>query len=109
MHACFCLVILADDPKMSEMFAVLHICDSGDVVEKVSEVTPSHVKLPEPVFSPRMVLMKMGIPVKINCEVLIYKTNTAFLTLHVYLIPCDPGLQQVIVYLTATSVNHNTT
>lgn len=100
---------MADDPKISEMFAVLHICDTGDIVEKASEVTASHVKLPEPVFSPRTVLMKAGFPVKINCEVLIYKTNTAFLTLHIYVIPCDPGLQQVNAYLTATSVNHNTT
>ncbi|XP_035528369.1 NACHT, LRR and PYD domains-containing protein 1b allele 2-like [Morone saxatilis] len=40
--------------------------------------------------------MKAGIPVKVNCNVLIYKTNTAFLTLHVYLIPRDPGLQQAM-------------
>lgn len=44
--------------------------------------------------------MRAGFPVKINCSVLIYKTNKAFLTLHVYLIPCDPGLQEVIAYLT---------
>ncbi len=67
-------------------------------MENVSEVTTSHVKLSKPVFSPRAVLMKVGFPVKINCNVLIYKTNTAFLTLHVYLVPRDPGLQQVISY-----------
>ncbi|XP_073341133.1 uncharacterized protein [Pagrus major] len=87
-------ICIDDNPKIRDKFAVLHIDDCGDVVEKVAEVTSSHVKLSEPVFSPRAVLMKVGVPVKINCYVLIYKTNTAFLTLHVYLIPCDPGLQQ---------------
>ncbi len=96
-----------DNPKILDKFAVLHIDDCGDVVEKASEVTPSHVKLAEPIFSPRAVLMKAGIAVKINCKVLIYKTNTAFLTLHVYLIPSDPALQQVIEYLPVTNTNHN--
>ncbi|XP_051261719.1 NACHT, LRR and PYD domains-containing protein 1 homolog [Dicentrarchus labrax] len=89
-------ICIDDNPAILDKFAVLHINDCGDEVEKVSEVTPSHVKLSEPVFSPRAVLMKTGIPVKVNCNVLIYKTNTAFLTLHVYLIPRDPGLQQVM-------------
>ncbi|XP_049903278.1 uncharacterized protein LOC126392119 isoform X8 [Epinephelus moara] len=87
-------ICIDDNPTILDKFAVLHIDDCGDVVEKVSEVTSSHVKLSEPVFSPRAVLMKAGLLVKIRCNVLIYKTNTAFLTLHVYLIPCDPGLQQ---------------
>ncbi|XP_030251033.1 NACHT, LRR and PYD domains-containing protein 1b allele 2-like isoform X1 [Sparus aurata] len=87
-------ICIDDNPEIRDKFAVLHIHDCGDVVEKVAEVTSSHVKLSEPVFSPRAVLMKVGVPVKINCNMLIYKTNTAFLTLHVYLIPCDPGLQQ---------------
>ncbi|XP_076742259.1 uncharacterized protein LOC112432184 [Maylandia zebra] len=89
-------ICIDDIPDILDTFAVLHIDDCGDVVEKVSEVTPTHVKLTEPIFSPRAVLMKLGIPVKIGCNVLIYQTNTAFLTLHVYLIPRDPGLQQVI-------------
>ncbi|KAM7383065.1 hypothetical protein PAMP_002748 [Pampus punctatissimus] len=92
---CVLLVFCADDnPKILDKFAVLHIDSCGDVVEDVSEVTSSHVKLTETVFSPRAALMKIGIPVKIKCNMLIYKTNTAFLTLHVYLIPHDPGLGQ---------------
>ncbi|KAM9353693.1 NACHT, LRR and PYD domains-containing protein 1 homolog isoform 2-T2 [Symphorus nematophorus] len=89
-------ICIDDNTPISDKFAVLHIDDCGDVVEKVSEVTPSHVKLSKPIFSPRAVLMKVGFPVKINCNVLIYKTNTAFLTLHVYLIPRDPALQQTL-------------
>lgn len=94
-----------DNPKISEKFAVLHINDYGDVIEKVPEVTTSHVKLSEPVFSPRAVLMKVGFPVKISCNVLIYyKPNTPYLKLHVYLIPQDPFLQQVSEYFTVTNV-----
>ena len=95
------LVFCADDnPEIRDKFAVLHIDDCGDVVEKVAEVTSYHVKLSEPVFSPRAVLMKVGFPVKISCDVLIYyQPNTPFLKLHVYLIPHDPALKQVIEYL----------
>ncbi|XP_075962761.1 uncharacterized protein LOC142965619 isoform X2 [Anarhichas minor] len=83
------------NPTILDKFAVLHIDDCGDVVEKVSEVTSSHVKLCEPVFSLKMPLVRfLGLSVKIYCNVLIYKTDKTFLTLHVYLIPQDPGLEQ---------------
>ncbi|XP_039662297.1 uncharacterized protein LOC120562581 isoform X2 [Perca fluviatilis] len=82
------------NPEILDKFAVLHIDDCGDSVEKVSEVTSSHVKLSEPVFSLKMVLVKVGFSVGIHCKVLIYKTNIPFLTLHVYLIPPDPAVQQ---------------
>lgn len=95
-----------DNPAVLGKFAVLHIDSCGDVVEQVSEVTPSHVKLSQPVFSPRGVLVKAGFPVKIRCKVLIYKTNKAFLTLHVYLIPHDPALQEVFDYPTVTMLIH---
>uniref|UniRef100_A0A096M180 Uncharacterized protein n=1 Tax=Poecilia formosa TaxID=48698 RepID=A0A096M180_POEFO len=88
-------ICVDDVRKPLEQFAVLHMDDCGDAVEKVSEVSPSHVKLAEPVFSPRAVLMRAGFPVKVYCNMLLYRTNTAFLTLHVYLIPRDPALQQV--------------
>ncbi|XP_067456885.1 golgin subfamily A member 4-like isoform X3 [Thunnus thynnus] len=89
--------ICTDDSTILDKFAVLHIDACGDVVEDVSEVTSSHVKLSEPVFSPRAVLMKIGFPVKIKCNVLIYyKPNTTFLKLHVYLIPHDPALKQTV-------------
>ncbi|XP_034009277.1 uncharacterized protein LOC117500509 isoform X7 [Trematomus bernacchii] len=90
-------ICIDDIPKILQKFAVLHIDDCGDVVEKVSEVTSSHVKLSEPVFSPRAVLMKMGFPVKIHCNVLIYSKAYASCTvLHVYLTPLDPALKETI-------------
>ncbi|XP_068591178.1 uncharacterized protein [Cebidichthys violaceus] len=87
-------ICIEDNPAILDRFAVLHIDDCGDHVEKVSEVTSSHVKLCEPVFSLKMVLVRYGFSFVVNCKVLIYKTNKAFLTLHVYVIPQDPGLQQ---------------
>nr|XP_029138704.1 uncharacterized protein LOC110004728 [Labrus bergylta] len=86
-------------------FAVLHIDDCGDVVEQVSEVTPCHVKLAEPVFSPKGVLIRVGARVKTRCSVLIFKNNKAFLKLNVYLIPCDPGLRQEILKIESTNGN----
>ncbi|XP_074508912.1 uncharacterized protein LOC141778512 isoform X2 [Sebastes fasciatus] len=87
-------ICIDDNPTILDKFAVLHIDDCGDVVEKVSEVTSSHVKLSEPAFSLKMVLVKAGYSVKINSKVLIYGTKTPFFTLRVYLIPPDPGLLQ---------------
>ncbi|XP_034001717.1 NACHT, LRR and PYD domains-containing protein 1b allele 2-like [Trematomus bernacchii] len=90
-------ICIDDIPEILQKFAVLHIDDCGDVVEKVSEVTSSHVKLCEPVFSQRAVLIKNGIPVKIQCNVLIYSKAYASCTvLHVYLTPLDPALKETI-------------
>lgn len=87
-------------------FAVLHTDTCGDVAEQRSEVTPAHVKISQPFLSSRGVLMRVRYPAKIRCKVLIYQTNEAFLTLHVYLIPRDAALQQVIEYLTVTILIH---
>ena len=95
-------ILTDDNPEILDNIAVLRIDDCGEKVEKVSEVTSSHVKLSESDFSLKCVLMKVGFPVEIHCSVLIYTTNAAFPTLHVYLIPCDLALQQVISYLTIT-------
>ena len=104
-------VFCADNnPEILDKFAVLHIDDSGDAVEKVSEVTSSHVKLSEPVFSLKMVLVKCGFPLEIDCYMLIYyvykpkkDSDLSNLTLHVFLIPHDPALKEVRTYLTVTN------
>lgn len=87
----------ADDiPDILDTFAVVHIDDCGDVVEKVSEVTPTHVKLTEPHFSLIGALIRLFFPLKISCYTLMYyKPNTSFLKLHVYPIRQDPALEQV--------------
>ncbi|XP_059194783.1 uncharacterized protein LOC131975958 [Centropristis striata] len=87
--------ICVDDPTLLDKFAVLHIDDCGVTVDKVSEVTSSHVKLCEPTFSLIIALLEwFGIlSVEIYCMVVIYyKTETSSLELHVYLIPPDPAL-----------------
>ncbi|XP_078027631.1 NACHT, LRR and PYD domains-containing protein 1 homolog [Epinephelus lanceolatus] len=94
-------ICIDDNPTILDKFAVLHIDDCGDVVEKVSEVTSSHVKLSKPVFSLKMVLVKLGLPVEIYCRVLIYSkvltaSSQTSLTLHVYLIPPDQDLIKVL-------------
>ncbi|KAL7393705.1 hypothetical protein ABVT39_014808 [Epinephelus coioides] len=93
-------ICIDDNPTILDKFAVLHIDDCGDAVEKVSEVTSSHVKLSDPDFSLLLVLLDwLGLPVEIYCMVLIYSkiltaSSQASLTLHVYLIPSDLGLQE---------------
>ncbi|XP_061566144.1 sterile alpha motif domain-containing protein 9-like [Cololabis saira] len=83
----------------SDMFTVLHVDACGDSVQQVSELTPRHVKLVRPTFSPNGVMfrMKLGIPVKVYHDVLIFKTKKEFLTLHLYLVPPDPDLQEKVV------------
>lgn len=90
------------------MFAVVHIDDCGDVVEKVSEVTPTHVKLTEPHFSLLAALIRFIFPPKISCYMLMYyKPNTSFLKLHVYLIRQDPALEQVTEHLNDVNVKQD--
>lgn len=90
----FSVYFCADD--IPDKFAILHLDDCGDFVEEVREVTASHVKLNELTYFPKAVVMKMGPPVKISCNVLLYyKPNTPFLKLHVFVIPNDPALQRV--------------
>ncbi|XP_044215680.1 uncharacterized protein LOC122987727 isoform X2 [Thunnus albacares] len=89
--------ICTDDSTILDKFAVLHVDACGDVVEDVSEVTSSHVKLSEPVFSQKGPMINIRFSGKIKCNVLIYyKTNTTFLKLHVYLIRNDPALKQTV-------------
>ncbi|CAI5661638.1 unnamed protein product [Oreochromis niloticus] len=88
-------ICIDDVPDILDMFAVVHIDDCGDVVEKVSEVTPTHVKLTEPNFSIIAALIRFIFPPKISCYMLMYyQLNTSFLKLHVYLIRQDPALEQ---------------
>ncbi|XP_049923692.1 NLR family CARD domain-containing protein 3-like isoform X3 [Epinephelus moara] len=83
---------------LDDMFVVLHMDTCGDVLEQVSEVTSSHVKLVQPVFSPRMVMIRkiLRLPVKLFYDVLIFMKIQDALTLHVYLVPPDPALQKEV-------------
>uniref|UniRef100_A0A3P9BT54 FIIND domain-containing protein n=1 Tax=Maylandia zebra TaxID=106582 RepID=A0A3P9BT54_9CICH len=88
-------VTVTEDFQMFDISDILHIDDCGDVVETVSEVTPTHVKLTEPHFSLIGALIRLFFPLKISCYTLMYyKPNTSFLKLHVYPIRQDPALEQ---------------
>ncbi|KAM4579874.1 uncharacterized protein PAE49_004973 isoform 2-T2 [Odontesthes bonariensis] len=90
-------ICIDDIPKLLDNFAVLHINDCGEVLEKVSEVTPTHVKLAEPSFTSLAAVINSIFRVKINCNMLIYyQPNEQFLKLRVYLIPHDAALQQKV-------------
>ncbi|XP_035991414.1 uncharacterized protein LOC105923587 isoform X3 [Fundulus heteroclitus] len=81
-------------PQLLENFAVLHVNDSGDVLEKVTGVTATHVRIRDPVFSLLAALINYFFPPKITCNTLIYyQPKTPFLKLHIYLIPLDPALK----------------
>lgn len=98
LYAHECLYFADENAVLSDLFRVLHVDSCGDYLEQVSEVTSSHVKLKNLDFSTKGVtfLRKLGLPVKISADVLIYMRVRTGLTLHVYLVPRDRSLQQVI-------------
>ncbi|XP_076006362.1 NACHT, LRR and PYD domains-containing protein 1b allele 3-like isoform X1 [Genypterus blacodes] len=91
-------ICIDDISDVSDKFAVLHmeLCGDAVEVEQVSEVTPSHVKLTQPHFSLKGILIRLGFQQRVYCSMLIYRSSISFLTLHVYLIQRDPGLQEAI-------------
>ncbi|XP_054878868.1 NACHT, LRR and PYD domains-containing protein 1b allele 5-like [Poeciliopsis prolifica] len=86
-----------DVPELLKNFAVLHVGDCGDVLEKATRVTKTHVGLTEPVFSLLGALRNLFFSPRIICNTLIYyQPKTSYLKMHVYLIPPDPALKQEI-------------
>ncbi|KAI4898164.1 hypothetical protein NFI96_028746 [Prochilodus magdalenae] len=75
-------------PSLSDAVRVLHVEEAGVSIEPC-QLSCHSAGLLHPRFSPRGVLVRTGFSVKAHCEVLIYCTLTAHLTLHVYLVPCD--------------------
>ncbi|XP_066518385.1 NACHT, LRR and PYD domains-containing protein 1 homolog [Hoplias malabaricus] len=80
---------LGSSPSLRDAVSVLHVEDDIGVSLESCELSCFGAKLLHPTFSPKGVLVKSGFPVKAHCDVLIYCTSTAHLTLHVYLLPCD--------------------
>uniref|UniRef100_A0A3Q2GFS1 FIIND domain-containing protein n=1 Tax=Cyprinodon variegatus TaxID=28743 RepID=A0A3Q2GFS1_CYPVA len=93
-------VFAEDVPELLDNFAVLHVTDYGDVLEKVAQVTETHVTLTEPAFSLLGCLLNIFFSPRINCcnTLIYYQPNKPFLKLHVYLILPDPALKQVLIY-----------
>ncbi|XP_036439131.1 NACHT, LRR and PYD domains-containing protein 1 homolog [Colossoma macropomum] len=84
---------LGSSPSLNDQVRVLDVQDSGMFLE-TCELTCFHAKLLHPTFSPKGFLVRTGFPVKVHCEVLIYRTLIAHLTLHIYLVPCDSKIIQ---------------
>ncbi|KAL7841563.1 hypothetical protein SRHO_G00252540 [Serrasalmus rhombeus] len=84
---------LGSSPSLNDQVRVLDVQDSGMFLE-TCELTRFHAKLLHPTFSPKGFLVRTGFPVKVHCEVLIYRTLSAHLTLHIYLVPCDAKIIQ---------------
>ncbi|KAK5614058.1 hypothetical protein CRENBAI_011776 [Crenichthys baileyi] len=91
-------ICIDDVPELLANFAVLHVNDCGDVLEKVTQVTATHVSLTEPVFSMLAALINYFCPPRITCcnTLIYYQPKMPFLKLHVYLIPPDPALKQSV-------------
>ncbi|XP_014880256.1 uncharacterized protein LOC106941677 isoform X3 [Poecilia latipinna] len=89
-----------DVPESLKNFAVLHVNDYGDVLEKATRVTKTHVGLADPVFSLRGALIHLKnlfCPPRISCNTLMYyQPKTSYLKMRVYLIPPDPALKQLV-------------
>ncbi|KAI4876968.1 hypothetical protein NFI96_008187 [Prochilodus magdalenae] len=71
-------------PSLKDVVRVLDVQDSGMFLETFG-LTCFHAKLLQPSFSPKGFLVGTGFPVKLHCEVLIYQSLIAQLTLHLYL------------------------
>ncbi|XP_023187000.1 uncharacterized protein LOC111608146 isoform X2 [Xiphophorus maculatus] len=90
-------VCIDDVPELLKNFAVLHVNDCGDVLEKATRVTKTHVGLTEPVFSLLGALINVLFPPRISCNTLIYyQPKTSYLKMRFYLIPLDPALKQSV-------------
>ncbi|XP_034053504.1 uncharacterized protein LOC117533719 [Gymnodraco acuticeps] len=89
-------VCIDQTSTFSGQFAVLHVVPCCDVVEDVPKVTSSHIKFLQPTFPPRGVMIRKMAGIPFYYDVLIYKTNKEFLTLDVYVVPCDSALRQEV-------------
>uniref|UniRef100_A0A8C2GIS9 Uncharacterized protein n=1 Tax=Cyprinus carpio TaxID=7962 RepID=A0A8C2GIS9_CYPCA len=83
------------DPSLRQSVKVLSVEDEGISLESV-ELTRFHAKVLQPSFSPKTVLMKLGISVKVHCDLLIFMTQKNPIILHVYFFPSDSLFKEKI-------------
>uniref|UniRef100_A0A8C2CWC1 NACHT domain-containing protein n=1 Tax=Cyprinus carpio TaxID=7962 RepID=A0A8C2CWC1_CYPCA len=83
------------DPSLTQSVKVLSVEDEGMSLESV-ELTRFHAKVLQPSFSPKKVLMKLGIAVKVHCDLLIFMTHKDPIILHVYFLPIDSLFEEKI-------------
>uniref|UniRef100_A0A673N184 Uncharacterized protein n=2 Tax=Sinocyclocheilus rhinocerous TaxID=307959 RepID=A0A673N184_9TELE len=83
------------DPSLKDDMKVLSVEEEGISLESV-ELTRFHAKILQPYFSAKTVLMKLGIAVKVHCDLLIFMTHKDPIILHVYFFPIDSVFEEKI-------------
>ncbi|KAK9980090.1 hypothetical protein ABG768_013487 [Culter alburnus] len=83
------------DPSLNNAVKVFSVEDYGLTFESV-ELTRFHTRILQPDFSPKTVLMKLGIPVKVHCDLLVFVTKKNPIILHVYFFPSDSLFKEKI-------------
>lgn len=83
------------DPSLNDAVKVFSVEDYGLTFESV-ELTRFHARILQPDFSPKTVLMKLGIPVKVHCDLLVFMTKKNPIILHVYFFPSDSLFKEKI-------------
>ncbi|XP_067219617.1 NACHT, LRR and PYD domains-containing protein 1 homolog isoform X2 [Chanodichthys erythropterus] len=83
------------DPSLKYAVKVFSVEDYGLTFESV-ELTRFHARILQPDFSPKTVLMKLGIPVKVHCDLLVFVTKKNPIILHVYFFPSDSLFKEKI-------------
>ncbi|XP_073705455.1 NACHT, LRR and PYD domains-containing protein 1 homolog [Garra rufa] len=83
------------DPSLRDAVKVLSVENEGISLESV-ELTRFHAKILQPSFSPKTVLMKLRILVKVHCDLLIFMTQKNPVILHVYFFPSDSFFRKKI-------------
>lgn len=84
-----------------------HLVDGNLCLENPDAVTPFHAVLRDPSFSPMgVILLSASFPfIPVHCLVLLYRViRAADITLHLYLIPNNHGLEKVSTALVSDSV-----
>lgn len=81
---------------LREDIKVLHVKDNRVLLEEVDEVTRFHAKLLHPSFSGRGLVLRRMLHWRVHCDLLIFRSTRALLTLHTYLIRCDPSLAREV-------------
>ncbi|KAG9260044.1 caspase recruitment domain-containing protein 8-like [Astyanax mexicanus] len=74
---------------------LLHLEDLGLSLEKC-QLSTFHAVLPHNNFIPQGVVVSSKYPVNVHCDVVIYRTSAAHLTLHVYLVPWDWSIKESV-------------
>ncbi|XP_056336858.1 NACHT, LRR and PYD domains-containing protein 1 homolog [Danio aesculapii] len=89
------MCLAESDPALTSAVMLLSVEDEGISLESV-ELTRFHAKILQPMFSHKTVLVKLGIPVKVHCDLLIFMTQTCPIILHVYFFPSNKFVKEKI-------------